>query len=88
MPFLAKNPSQSKVAKEPIGVSFGPIFTPKDVHKSSKNQKKNSQNILSMPNLRLKNYPKLKKKQKSVFKICQLKNKNKKSSQARKYPNR
>lgn len=40
MPFLAKNPSQSKVAKEPIGVSFGPIFTPKDVHKSSKNQKK------------------------------------------------
>lgn len=54
MPFLAKNPSQSKVAKEPIGVSFWPIFTPKDVHKSSKNQKKNSQNILSMPNLRLK----------------------------------
>lgn len=29
MPFLAKTPSQSKVAKEPIGVSFGPIFTPK-----------------------------------------------------------
>lgn len=42
MLFLAKTPSQSKVAKEPIGVSFGPIFTPKDVHKSSKNQKKNS----------------------------------------------
>lgn len=40
MLFLAKTPSQSKVAKEPIGVSFGPIFTPKDVHKSSKNQKK------------------------------------------------
>lgn len=54
MLFLAKTPSQSKVAKEPIGVSFGPIFTPKDVHKSSKNQKKNSQNILLISNLRLK----------------------------------
>lgn len=54
MPFLTKTPSQSKVAKEPIGVSFRSIFTPKDVHKSSKNQKKNFQNILLMPNLQLK----------------------------------
>lgn len=28
-PFFVKSPSQSKVAKEPMGVSFGPILTPK-----------------------------------------------------------